>query len=148
MSPTGLIRRIRVILAGFTPLQEQAFTQFGQAATAAQPSIESAQTMAAQAGAYQPQTVAEAMQGYENPYTQQVVDRALADIERSRQIAQTQEAGRAVAAKAFGGSRQGVQEAETNRAALEQAARTAAGLRAQGFETAAGLGAQDIQAAA
>jgi hypothetical protein len=40
-----------------------------------------------------------------------------------------------------------VAEAETNRAALEQSARTAAQLRSAGFETAAGLGARDIAAA-
>ena len=76
-----------------------------------------------------------------------MIDTALADIERSRQMAQEQTAAQATRAKAFGGSRQGVAEAETNRAALEQAARTAAGLRASGFETAAGLGARDIAAA-
>jgi hypothetical protein len=51
--------------------------------------------------------------------------------------AQAQRAG------AFGGSRQGVAQALTNEAALREAGRTAAGLRAQGFETAAGLGMQD-----
>lgn len=135
------------MVAGFTPQQEQAFAQFGRAATAAQPAIAQAQELARRAGAYQPQTVAQAMEAYQNPYTQQVIDTTLADIERSRQIAQGQGAAQAVAARAFGGSRQGVAEAETNRAALEQAARTAAQLRAQGFETAAGLGARDIAAA-
>jgi hypothetical protein len=134
-------------VAGFTPQQQQAFTQFGQAATAAQPTIAQAQELARRAGAYQPQTVAQAMEGYQNPYTQQVIDTTLADIERSRQVAQGQGAARAVAARAFGGSRQGVAEAETNRAALEQSARTAAQLRSAGFETAAGLGARDIAAA-
>jgi len=135
------------MVAGFTPQQQQAFTQFGQAATAAQPTIAQAQELARRAGAYQPQTVAQAMEAYQNPYTQQVIDTTLADIERSRQIAQGQGAAQALAAKAFGGSRQGVAEAETNRAALEQSARTAAQLRSAGFETAAGLGARDITAA-
>lgn len=135
------------MVAGFTPQQQQAFAQFGQAATAAQPAIAQAQELARRAGAYQPQTVAQAMEAYQNPYTQQVIDTTLADIERSRQIAQGQGAAQAVAARAFGGSRQGVAEAETNRAALEQAARTAAQLRSAGFETAAGLGARDIAAA-
>jgi hypothetical protein len=135
------------LVAGFTPQQQQAFTQFGQAATAAQPTIAQAQELARRAGAYQPQTVAQAMEGYQNPYTQQVIDTTLADIERSRQVAQGQGAARAVAARAFGGSRQGVAEAETNRAALEQSARTAAQLRSAGFETAAGLGARDIATA-
>lgn len=135
------------LVAGFTPQQQQAFGMFGTAAGAGQPAVSQAQALAGQVGAAQPQTVAEAMQAYQNPYTQQVIDTALGDIERSRLMAQEQNAAQAVRAKAFGGSRQGVVEAETNRAALEQAARTAAGLRASGFETAAGLGARDIAAA-
>ena len=135
------------LVAGFTPQQQQAFAQFGQAATAAQPAIGQAQELARRVGGYQPQTVAQAMQAYTNPYEEQVVNQALSDIERSRQIAQTQGAAQAVAAKAFGGSRQGVAEAETNRAALDQAARTSAQLRSAGFETAAGLGSRDIAAA-
>jgi len=135
------------MVAGFTPQQQQAFAQFGQAATAAQPAIAQAQELTRRVGAYQPQTVAQAMEGYQNPYTQQVIDTTLADIERSRQVAQNQGAAGAVAARAFGGSRQGVAEAETNRAAFDQAGRTAAQLRSAGFETAAGLGARDIAAA-
>ena len=134
------------LVAGFTPQQQQAFGMFGTAAGAGQPAVSQAQALAGQVGAAQPQTVAEAMQAYQNPYTQQVIDTALGDIERSRLMAQEQNAAQAVRAKAFGGSRQGVVEAETNRAALEQAAKTAAGLRASGFETAAGLGARDIAA--
>jgi hypothetical protein len=134
------------LVAGFTPQQQQAFGMFGTAAGAGQPAVSQAQALAGQVGAAQPQTVAEAMQAYQNPYTQQVIDTALGDIERSRLMAQEQNAAQAIRAKAFGGSRQGVVEAETNRAALEQAAKTAAGLRASGFETAAGLGARDIAA--
>jgi hypothetical protein len=84
------------------------------------------------------------MQQYMNPYTQQVVDTSLQDLERSRQLAQQQGAAQAVKAKAFGGSRQGVAEAETNRAYADQAARTAAGLRSQGFDTASQLAQADL----
>jgi hypothetical protein len=84
------------------------------------------------------------IQQYMNPYTQQVVDTSLADLERSRQLTQQQGAAQAVRAKAFGGSRQGVAEAETNRAFAEQAARTSAGLRSQGFDTASRLSETDL----
>jgi hypothetical protein len=84
------------------------------------------------------------IQQYMNPYTQQVVDTSLADLERSRQLAQQQGSAQAVRAKAFGGSRQGVAEAETNRAFAEQAARTSAGLRSQGFDTASRLSEADL----
>lgn len=84
------------------------------------------------------------MQQYMNPYTQQVVDTSLQDLERSRQLTQQQGAAQAVKAKAFGGSRQGVAEAETNRAYADQAARTASGLRSQGFDTASSLAQADL----
>lgn len=47
---------------------------------------------------------------YMNPYTQQVIERGEADIERQRQAAMGNVAARAAAAGAFGGSRHGVQE--------------------------------------
>ncbi len=81
---------------------------------------------------------------YQDPYTQQVVDAALGDLERSRQLAQQRTSAQAIAANAFGGSRQGVAEAETNRAFADQAARTAAGLRSQGFTQAANLAQADL----
>jgi hypothetical protein len=84
------------------------------------------------------------LQEYMNPFQQAVIDTSLADIERSRQLAAQTGAASAVRARAFGGSRQGVAEAETNRAALEQAARTSAQLRAQGFEAATGLMGQEL----
>lgn len=91
----------------------------------------------------QAQTGAQGMAAYMNPFQQDVVDVALADIERARQMQQMQGAAQAQRAGAFGGSRQGVAEALTNEAALREAARTAAGLRQQGFEFAAGMGQTD-----
>lgn len=81
---------------------------------------------------------------YQNPYTQQVVDTTLADLDRSRQMAVSRDQDRAIGAGAFGGSRSGVLEAETNRAFADQAARTAAGLRQGGFDRATSLAGQDI----
>lgn len=74
---------------------------------------------------------------YMNTFEDTVVDSALGDIERARQMQQNANAASAISAGAFGGDRQGIVEAETNRAALEQAAKTAAGLRQSGFESAA-----------
>lgn len=81
---------------------------------------------------------------YTNPFESQVVDQALGDIERSRQMASNQLGAQASAAGAFGGSRQGIAEAETNRAFAEQAARTASGLRQAGFTQAQQMAQQDI----
>ena len=76
------------------------------------------------------------MQAYMNPYTQAVTEQSLTDLERSRQLQQQQTAAQATAARAFGGSRQGVAEAETNRAYGENAARLLAQQNAAGYEAA------------
>ena len=76
---------------------------------------------------------------FQNPYEEQVVQQSLQDIERSRQMQALQDANKATAAKAFGGSRYGVQSALTNEAALQESARTAGQLRSAGFGQAARL---------
>ena len=77
-----------------------------------------------------------------NPYQEQVVQGALGDIERTRQMQEQANMEQATRARAFGGSRQGVVSAMTNEAALRQAATTGAQLRSAGFNTAANLGMQ------
>jgi len=86
------------------------------------------------------------LQPYTNPYETQVVEQSLADLERSRQMQQNLGGAQATRARAFGGSRHGIAEAETNRAFAEQAARTASGLRQQGYQGAMGMAGQDIAA--
>ena len=81
---------------------------------------------------------------YTNPYESQVVQQSLSDLERSRLMQQNQLGAQASAAGAFGGSRQGIAEAETNRAFADQAARTASGLRQAGYQQAQQLAGQDI----
>lgn len=80
---------------------------------------------------------------YLNPYMNDVVNTSLNDIELQRQRAINSGKDSAIAAGAFGGSRQGVAESLTNEAYGRQAAQTAAQLRAAGFDTAAGLSQQD-----
>lgn len=84
---------------------------------------------------------------YFNPYTNQVIDASLQDIERARLMQQNQAAAQAQAAGAFGGSRGALMESEIGRNALEQAAQTAAQLRSQGFTEAANLAQQDANRA-
>ena len=81
---------------------------------------------------------------YTNPYETQVVDTVLGDIERSRQMAQNTLGAQATASRAFGGSRQGIAEAETNRAFADKAASAAADLRQAGFTQAQQMAGQDI----
>ena len=74
-----------------------------------------------------------------NPYQQDVIDRSLGDIESSRQMADLRDRQAATGAKAFGGTRQGVQSSLTNAAALKQAADLSANMRQQGYGQAANL---------
>jgi hypothetical protein len=77
-----------------------------------------------------------------NPYENQVVQGALGDIERTRQMQEQANRDQATRARAFGGSRQGVVTGMTNEAALRQAATTGAQLRSAGYTQAANLGLQ------
>jgi hypothetical protein len=83
------------------------------------------------------------IQAYMNPYTDQVVNAQAADVDRMRQMQQQQNAAAMSKAGAFGGTRHGLVEAETNRAALEVGGRQSAELRARGFDTASGILAGD-----
>ena len=83
------------------------------------------------------------MSAYQNPFEEQVVQGALGDIERSRQMQEQANMAQATAAKAFGGSRQGIVSGLTNEAALRQAATTSGQLRSAGFTQAAQLGQND-----
>jgi hypothetical protein len=74
-----------------------------------------------------------------NPYISNVVQTTLSDLNRQREIQRQTDNAKAVAAGAFGGSRQAVVDAETNRALLDTSARTAADLYKSGYDTASGL---------
>lgn len=81
---------------------------------------------------------------YLNPYTNQVVDASLADLENQRAVQYNGLASQAQAAGAFGGSRFGVAQGQFEADALRNKSLLAAQLRNQGFETAAGLASQDV----
>lgn len=87
------------------------------------------------------------IQAYMNPYTQAVTERSLQDLERSRQLEQVNTSAQATAAKAFGGSRQGVAEAETNRAYGENAARLLAQQNAAAYTNAQQISEADLNRA-
>jgi hypothetical protein len=90
----------------------------------------------------------ENVQRYMSPYTQNVIDATMRDIGRERDVALNELGASATAAGAFGGSRQGVAEAETRRAFAETAADTAARLREAGYTQAAGMAQADLAARA
>ena len=84
------------------------------------------------------------IQAYMNPYTKAVTEQSLQDLERSRQLEQVKTSAQATAAKAFGGSRQGVAEAETNRAYGENAARLVAQQNAAAYTNAQQISEADL----
>jgi len=85
------------------------------------------------------------MQQYTNPYESQVVNQSMDDLDRARQIQQMQQNAKMGAAGAFGGSRHGIAQAESNRAFYDRAGAMAGGLRQQGFQNAQAMAQQDLQ---
>lgn len=82
---------------------------------------------------------------FANPFTNQVIDTSMNALNRSRQMAMNDVGAQATRAGAFGGSRLGVAEAETNRAFMDQAGQMAANLNMQGFNSALGAAQQQQQ---
>jgi hypothetical protein len=81
---------------------------------------------------------------YWNPYQSNVIDQTQADMERSRMMQQNNTDAAAQAARAFGGSRHGIANAETNRNYYDRLGSTLGGLRHQGYTNAQGAAFQDI----
>lgn len=144
---TNEATRLALQEAGFTP-QQIAAASAGETNLALSQGYTPQQIAAAQANRANIANVtgqlgSQFMSAYQNPFEQQVVQGALGDIERQRQMSQQAQQARASAARAFGGSRQAVAEALANEDYTRQAANTAAQLRQQGFTTAAQLGQTD-----
>ena len=81
---------------------------------------------------------------YQNPYTQQVIDAQAQDVLRNAQIGFGNLGAQAQAAKAFGGSRHGIAQAEMGRGVADLLGQQSAALRAQGFQNAQTAGQFDI----
>lgn len=143
--------------AGFNPLYqagEQQLVNTGLAG-AGLGTVDEAAYRTGVEGTYQPGMVnaaqanlgmggAGSIGSYMNPYTQQVSQNALADLETSRQNALRQTAQQAQQARAFGGSRQGVAEAQTNLGYGTQAGRLSTQLNENAFNQAMQAQQQDL----
>jgi len=127
-------------VAGFSPFQQQAFSQVGALGQQGQGLAQRGFNILGVIG-----TAADRISAYQNPFTSEVIDRSMADLERQRQISGQVDASKAIAAKAFGGSRQAVNDALTNEAYARQSGDLASNLRFQGFNTALGAAQQDVQ---
>ena len=84
-------------------------------------------------------------QQFMDPFTEDVIAATQADIARQGQMQQNQANAGAVGAGAFGGSRQGIQQAEIGRNVMDQQARTGSQLRSQGFAQAQNAAQQAAQ---
>lgn len=89
------------------------------------------------------QSLLDNLSAYQNPYTSQVVDATLSDFDENSGRLRAQQAAQAAKAGAFGGSRYGIREAQTEGELARGRASTQAGLLDQAFKTAAGLSADD-----
>ena len=105
----------------------------------AQPAFAQAQQMAAQSGMYQPSQVSAGqlsntdLSPYMNPYTKDVLNTSLDTLNQQRVTGLNAAQEAATKARAFGGSRLGIQEGVVNAAAQQQAGQLAAQLNAQNY---------------
>lgn len=90
----------------------------------------------------QQKTLQQGMQQFMNPYTDQVVNQSLKDLDRARIMSNQNISSSAAKAGAFGGSREALMRSENNRNFLDRAGALSGQLRQQGFQTASQL-AQD-----
>lgn len=83
-----------------------------------------------------------------NPYVQNVIGSSMANLNRANQMALNNVGAQATGVGAYGGSRHGIAEAETNRAFLDQAGTMASNMAMNGWNTALGAaqGQQGIDA--
>ena len=119
----------------------------GQIPSARQLGVGSAQQGIASLGGASQQFSPSSIQPFMSAYEDAAVDRALADVRRQGDIQRAQVSDQAIRAGAFGGSRAEVAQRELDRNVLDQQARTAAQMRAQGFESAAGRAQQAFEQA-
>ncbi len=83
-----------------------------------------------------------------SPYTDEVISEVEKDIERQGNVARQRASAEAVGRGAFGGSRQGIQAAEVERAIQDAKSKATADLRAKNYEQALAASSQAYQQAA
>lgn len=127
-------------IAGMDPLREKAISLGENLSGSFRPFIEGArdQSLAAQQALtsglqfLQP----EAIEQFQNPFQQQVIDASMRELNRQADMRRAGADARAIQAGAFGGSREGVQRAETERGLQQVKSDTLSRLLSQGFSTA------------
>lgn len=104
--------------------------------------VQASQTTARDSGAW---TGDQFMGNYFNPFLTQVAGGMTSDAMRGRTMQINADEDKALAAGAYGGSRQGVMDAETTRGFYDVLQKNLGSLYMQGFDRAAGYGMQDAQ---
>ena len=128
--PIGQMGQSAQLTTQGVPLIAQGAQQFGGAQQALGQGIGA---LSGAAGMYDPRNV----QAFMNPYQQQVIDESIRQINRQGDISRQNLQAQATRAGAFGGSREGVQRAELDRALAEQKNAAIVGGLSQGYQSAA-----------
>ena len=136
-------------IAGFAPEQEQAFDYMRGGVGMTTPIYQRATDVTSDVAGYQPTSFLNAnLQGYMNPFTQNIEDRAIDAANRSLRMSTNRIGDQARAAGAFGGSRQGIAEGVAASEAATGIGDLSARLRADAFNQAASqFGADQARAA-
>lgn len=147
--------------ADFTPDQQQAQNLFSNLAGQQNGTLASGVSAAQNLTGYSPSTVSGVDRGsignvsggtispediakYLNPYTSDVINTSMSDLERQRQIEQTYNSAKATAGHAFGGTGAAIQAGQTNDSYGRTAAGLIAQLRSAGYDNATGLATNDL----
>ena len=128
--PIGQMGQSAQLTTQGVPLIGQGAQQFGGAQQALGQGIGA---LGGAAEMYDPRNV----QQFMNPYQQQVIDESIRQINRQGDISRQNLQAQATRAGAFGGSREGVQRAELERALSEQKNAAIVGGLSQGYQSAA-----------
>lgn len=126
-------------VAGFRPMEQQAFDLTQQAVTGrvGAPELGMATQAAQRAATFGPEQFQQNVQGFMNPYQQNVVDATMARLAQARAERDAATKAQLAASRAFGNERRGVYEAQLAAEQDRTAAETLANLYSQGYGQAA-----------
>ena len=84
------------------------------------------------------------LNAYQNPYTEQVIDNTIGDLDRARKIQLQSDQDAAIGQGAFGGSRSAIIESETNKRFADAVGDISERLRSNSFDRATNLASMDM----
>lgn len=132
------------MVAGFSPDQLRAFGATRGMFERTQ-ALDPVSRLSELSGQQAPSLLGADIGAYQSPYTSQVIEQSMQDIQRQADIARGGAQARAIGAGAFGGSRSALLEGESQRPFADAMARTSAGLREAGFGRAQAAAESDIE---